>query len=188
MIKAIQTHYAGYWFRSRLEARWAVFFDTTGIEWRYEPEGLVVDTPEGRIHYLPDFLLPNQWGEAKGYLQDASVERVCSLAAGMTRCEDKDSMDLVILGDIPRPNSDLWPVQLHYHRGKLWGVAWDPTEAGCPMGRPHVRVVPDALNAERLTEGFPFGAPPRWAVEGLDAARQARFEFGESGRPSERAR
>jgi hypothetical protein len=26
--KAIETHYKGYRFRSRLEARWAVFFDT----------------------------------------------------------------------------------------------------------------------------------------------------------------
>jgi len=27
MIKAIETQYRGYRFRSRLEARWAVFFD-----------------------------------------------------------------------------------------------------------------------------------------------------------------
>lgn len=27
-IQAIQTHYDGYHFRSRLEARWAVFFNT----------------------------------------------------------------------------------------------------------------------------------------------------------------
>lgn len=30
-IKAIETSYAGCRFRSRLEARWAVFFDTLGI-------------------------------------------------------------------------------------------------------------------------------------------------------------
>jgi hypothetical protein len=29
----------GYRFRSRLEARWAVFFDVAGIPWQYEPEG-----------------------------------------------------------------------------------------------------------------------------------------------------
>lgn len=38
-IKAIQTRYKGYNFRSRLEARWAVFFDALGIKWEYEPEG-----------------------------------------------------------------------------------------------------------------------------------------------------
>jgi hypothetical protein len=184
VIKAIETSYAGYRFRSRLEARWAVFFDTVGLEWRYEPEGLIVDTYMGKIRYLPDFLLPNQWGEAKGYLEDASVQRICALASGMAECGK--GMDVVILGDVPRSHSDLWPVQLHQHGGRLWGVAWDP-RPGCPMGRPHVRVVPDALNAERLTEGFPFGVPD-WAQEGLSAARQARFEFGESGRPSARAR
>ena len=30
-IKAIQTEYNGYLFRSRLEARWAVFFDACGV-------------------------------------------------------------------------------------------------------------------------------------------------------------
>ena len=38
-IKAIETMYKGYHFRSRLEARWAVFFDTLGIPWKYENEG-----------------------------------------------------------------------------------------------------------------------------------------------------
>lgn len=39
MAKAIQTVYKGYKFRSRLEARWAVFFDALGITWQYEKEG-----------------------------------------------------------------------------------------------------------------------------------------------------
>ena len=38
-LRAIQTEYKGYRFRSRLEARWAVFFDTLGVKWEYEPEG-----------------------------------------------------------------------------------------------------------------------------------------------------
>ena len=38
-IKAIETFYKGYHFRSRLEARWAVFFETLGIPWKYEVEG-----------------------------------------------------------------------------------------------------------------------------------------------------
>ena len=53
MIKAIETKYKGYRFRSRLEARWAVFFEALGIEWAYEYEGF--DLPVGP--YLPDFLL-----------------------------------------------------------------------------------------------------------------------------------
>ena len=30
-IKPIETHYKGYRFRSRLEARWAVFFDAAKL-------------------------------------------------------------------------------------------------------------------------------------------------------------
>jgi hypothetical protein len=50
-IRPIETQYKGYRFRSRLEARWAVFFDALGLPWEYEPEGF--ETPAGR--YLPDF-------------------------------------------------------------------------------------------------------------------------------------
>jgi len=38
-IKAIETRYSGCRFHSRLEARWAVFFDSLGLVWDYEPEG-----------------------------------------------------------------------------------------------------------------------------------------------------
>ena len=51
-IKPIETIYKGYRFRSRLEARWAVFFDALGIEYEYEPEGYEFD--DG-TRYLPDF-------------------------------------------------------------------------------------------------------------------------------------
>lgn len=55
MIKAIETEYAGCRFRSRLEARWAVFFDALGVEWEHEPEGF--QTSAG--NYLPDFRVTN---------------------------------------------------------------------------------------------------------------------------------
>lgn len=55
MIKAIETEYNGYRFRSRLEARWALFFDLLGIEYEYEPEGLELSNGK---RYLPDFYLP----------------------------------------------------------------------------------------------------------------------------------
>lgn len=53
-MKAIQTSYKDYLFRSRLEARWAVFFDTIGIKWEYEYEGFT----DGKTYYLPDFYFP----------------------------------------------------------------------------------------------------------------------------------
>lgn len=54
-IKPIETRYKGYRFRSRLEARWAVFFDSLGIEWEYEKEGYNLGE---HGCYLPDFWLP----------------------------------------------------------------------------------------------------------------------------------
>lgn len=54
-IKPIETKYKGYTFRSRLEARWAVFFDALDIKWEYEPEGFKLS--DG-TYYLPDFYLP----------------------------------------------------------------------------------------------------------------------------------
>jgi hypothetical protein len=62
LLKAIPTHYRGYHFRSRLEARWAVFFDALGLKWEYEPEGF--ELPSGR--YLPDFFVHIQDGAARG--------------------------------------------------------------------------------------------------------------------------
>ncbi|MGW4139380.1 hypothetical protein ACWELV_21695 [Streptomyces mirabilis] len=56
-IQPIETSYDGHRFRSRLEARWAVFFNVLDISWEYESQGYVLDgTP-----YLPDFklLLPD---------------------------------------------------------------------------------------------------------------------------------
>jgi hypothetical protein len=69
MHRAIETNYKGYRFRSRLEARWAVFFDAMRIEWMYEPEGFESRNGEGDIvRYLPDFYLPESgtWVEVKG--------------------------------------------------------------------------------------------------------------------------
>lgn len=51
-IKAIETEYKGYKFRSRLEARWAVFFDEMNILWEYEKEGYELENGD---KYLPDF-------------------------------------------------------------------------------------------------------------------------------------
>ena len=57
-VKAIETKYAGTIFRSRLEARWAAFFDVLRWSWIYEPFDL-----DG---WFPDFLLkpvsPNRAG------------------------------------------------------------------------------------------------------------------------------
>lgn len=54
MLKAIETSYNGYIFRSRIEARWATFFDALKLLYRYEDEGFDLSG----VWYLPDFYLP----------------------------------------------------------------------------------------------------------------------------------
>src|ERR1700684_1558662 len=65
-MKAIETRYKGYRFRSRLEARWAVFFDALGLDWEYEPEGFELGAG---VRYLPDFWLPKFCGPKGLYVE-----------------------------------------------------------------------------------------------------------------------
>ena len=93
-MKAIETEYNGHRFRSRLEARWAVFFDACGVKWEYEPEGF--DLYNGD-HYLPDFELkfvltysddrPGNscsplWAEVKGNMDVLDWKKVVNFAGG----------------------------------------------------------------------------------------------------------
>lgn len=81
-IKPIETRYNGYRFRSRLEARWAVFFDELEIEYIYEKEGFDLGKAG---YYLPDFWLPQvfMWAEVKPKpLNDTELEKVKALVQG----------------------------------------------------------------------------------------------------------
>lgn len=90
-IKAIETRYKGYRFRSRTEARWAVFFDEMDIKWEYEVEGYQLRrTPTSKpFYYLPDFLLIDwdTWAEVKGAQEAFSGEDLLKmkLLAGESR-------------------------------------------------------------------------------------------------------
>ena len=66
-IKPIETVYNGYRFRSRLEARWAVFFDTLKVNYEYEPEGF--ELPSGN-YYLPDFRIKCYGGRGGNWAPD----------------------------------------------------------------------------------------------------------------------
>lgn len=79
-IKAIETVAYGRRFRSRTEAKWAVFFTTLGVSWEYEPEGFEI---EG-TRYLPDFRVWTPqgqpiWYEIKGrnVVSEAKFELFC---------------------------------------------------------------------------------------------------------------
>lgn len=104
--KAIPTEYKGHLFRSRLEARWAVFFDACGVEWEYEPEGY--DLGDG-VRYLPDFLLHGVAGRAKGDLYVEVKGRMTAYdaekiwrfsEAGMPE-DGKSSTAILVVSQIP---------------------------------------------------------------------------------------
>ena len=179
--KAIKTNYDGCRFRSRLEARWAVFLNEIQVDWDYEPEGFLVNVGNAKLPWLPDFRLENgQLVEVKGDLNEEQMVRLILLATGAAQCGN-DS-DVVILGRIPKYRSARWPVQLHSHDG-LWALPWD-LMTGCPLiqHRPRAplhELEPDVVK-DLLLNGMMYGEPG-WAVGAADKARGARFEFGESG-------
>ena len=82
-MKAIETTYSGIKYRSRTEARWAVFLDELRLPYAYEPEGFDLDGD----WYLPDFWLPNPgvWLEVKGIAPNDRELRVAYALAKASR-------------------------------------------------------------------------------------------------------
>lgn len=165
-MKAIETRYKGYRFRSRLEARWAVFFDTLGIRWEYEPEGFELDG----VRYLPDFWLPdlNAWFEVKGERPSGiELEKASRLTTGSERPV------FIAWGGL---DGEIWE----------WNTnVWTPTE---PMGGRHWGHC-DAC--QRYVIGLYSHADCGGVLDyrnsailaAFSAAHSARFEFGEQGTP-----
>jgi hypothetical protein len=201
-VKALETHYGGYRFRSRLEARWAVALTVAGIEWEYEPQGFECtrrltawgDESDTGFPYLPDFWLPRQklWAEVKGSMDESDTLKVLDAAASLSTddgigCHDSGGYDMVILG----PIKNQIPWILHMHEGTLfaclfgsefqhcpwvWGEGWT---VGGDGGRVDLGIT---RTAELLLAGSAESAPPGslWG-KALEAGRKARFEHGEHG-------
>jgi hypothetical protein len=178
VIKAIETVYKGYRFRSRLEARWAVFFDALGIEWEYEAEGFELGA-NGR--YLPDFWLPRLdcWVEIKpgGYRTDRQEsDKYMALA------QESPGDVLLHVGD-PWPNAYVIVVfHVDEHFSMVTGGQWEQCRKcdGWNIGDPNIGC---------MTIG-PHSCGNRWKgsmpastllVDAYKAARGARFEYGEVG-------
>lgn len=121
-IKPIETIYNGYRFRSRLEARWAVFFDAAGIKYEYEPEGFVGYLG---VKYLPDFFLPefDIYAEVKG--SDEQLEEDWEKIDGVIDYGQSpiSHKGLIILGEIPY-SEDSFPYFsfLWHHKGVFCGL------------------------------------------------------------------
>lgn len=104
-MRSIETVWRGKRFRSRTEARWAVYFECLCIDWEYEPEGFVLD--DG-TRYLPDFLLHglascvggDLWVEVKGRFGSDDVHKVDLFSR---------HAPLYLVGDVPyREDMDQW--------------------------------------------------------------------------------
>lgn len=112
-IKPIETIYNGYRFRSRLEARWAVFFDALGVKWEYEPEGY--DLGAG-LYYLPDFVLyiDDPWFrtpkklfiEVKGVLNEKDAQKVAVFYEGGCEAYNKRIALEEQYNKAPHPSSE----------------------------------------------------------------------------------
>jgi hypothetical protein len=103
-VKPIETIYRGYRFRSRLEARWAIFMDAAGIRWEYEPEGFEING----TYYLPDFRLL----QTKSFLEikpglSSSIEEedvVKKLAPTLAALANATGADVFLIQGSPCPN------------------------------------------------------------------------------------
>lgn len=121
-IKPIETYYNGYRFRSRLEARWAVFFDSGHIPYEYEPEGYRLQ--DGTL-YLPDFYLPelSMHVEVKRDTADGIEEVKNKCANAITW--GGPIQRILILSNIPEgksPDGGIWHFPVIYW--SAYGVVW----------------------------------------------------------------
>lgn len=204
-IQPIQTRYAGCRFRSRLEARWAVFFDTVGVRWEYEPQGFHIgpyptcETDAGvtlrEWDYLPDFLLPDcgTWVEVKGNGRELDTDLMRAAAEHLPEMSYRvePGPRLLILGSIPEVRSDGdW--------GWLGLTPWERDgEAALEshaygFGRFQKNLRPWVLIETSCATPYDCGEEgDRWLIPALDAtepsaargyraARSARFEHGET--------
>ena len=189
MIKAIETQYKGYKFRSRLEARWAVFFDAIGADWEYEKEGYEL---EDGTRYLPDFWLrfheELDWGafiEIKPTApNDEEISKLYMLAKGT---------DQTVMAFWGKFEWDSWYAMV-YRKGYggecfIENGVYSPTE--------QVILSSELIWHEELNEHvphahhLPFGyyswlvLPDRFKRQKIEkamiAAKSARFEFGPGG-------
>ena len=184
-VKPIETSYNGYRFRSRLEARCAVFLDAAKIPYSYEPEGFTFD--DG-TNYLPDFYLPEQdtFLECKGVMGTKDEHKIMQLAKSTGK-------RIIII------NPDLTIREATYAENMHDFFPWEEEKEGL--------YTEEAALGEcyKCGKKFFFGVNGSWECrccgyyagdataywlyypeghidyEPIQKAKRARFEFGEAG-------
>ena len=158
ILKSKHTAYNGHNFRSRTEARWAVFFDMMGIRYFYEYEDFKV----GAKRYLPDFFLPDNFPD--GCFAEVKHRFKADESALCAWLCEQTGLPVILLEDVPA----LEPVSIFVKEG---GEVVDYRGAIGGAGRAGVWFEPPVYDETVFCEDFRFA---------VLAARRARFEFGET--------
>lgn len=157
-MKAIETKYRGYRFRSRLEARWAVFFDKAGIKWEYEVEGFDL----GALGwYLPDFVMLHNPGRGP-------IVEIKPTAPSPVELEKLSNACAVSRDGAGAYGALIWGAP-----GKHNWIAFHK-DSGARCGSEKTTDLIEYLTAYQVT-----GAPARWR-KAIEAARSARFDRTEA--------
>jgi hypothetical protein len=186
-IKPIETYYNGYRFRSRLEARWAVLFDTLGIPYQYEPQGFQLS--DG-TYYLPDFYLPtlDVWVEVKGVMTDADMHKIEQFRNDRGDRMQREGM-LWVVGQIPNEEQAKDTCIAYNYKEfeyPIFSVDWDHPYllCTCPVcGKIGIEFDGrgDRVCGTKCTgdddKGYTSDHPK--ILNAYKTARQARFEHGE---------
>lgn len=169
--KAIDTRYRGYRMRSRLEARWAVYFDALGIYWHYEVEAFDLSSVAPDLGaYLPDFWLSQvkMWAEVKPCEFSQIEIRKCDALAKIT------GFPCLMLDGMPEDRA-YWAREPH--ASTYW-----PDEEDYLIDAQYL-----AENRFYGSTGLDRGAKASESFrrddsvfEAIDAARAARFEYGQA--------
>lgn len=190
-MKAIETKYKGYRFRSRLEARWAVFFDALGLQWEYEPEGFDLGDAGW---YLPDFRVRgtdtngdkmDYWFEVKPACVQIPKSAQKKLDAFGSAIHQEYAGGFILLDGIPeynRPYKSLDPRSGFCDEFLLWSSRmrpwWVNSSEGVGGEFIHASMYGDSYQYAKL-HGYTGGWVSDY-MKACNAARSARFEHGEN--------
>lgn len=172
----IQTAYNGHHFRSRLEARWAVFFDALGVKYEYEAEGYDLDG----VWYLPDFWLP----EMACYVEIKPADP--DMAEGLML--DEKAFLLAVKSDrtVLTVYGPPWPGAYGANYATRHQILWFPMEFALSVHHARQLWLTGKYGAICISpENAPRGGHDKdnpLLDDAYRAARSARFEHGESGR------
>jgi hypothetical protein len=101
---AIETLFHGIYYKSREEAKWAVFFWSLGIPYKYEAEGYPL---RNELKYLPDFYLPDQdcFIEIKNETSDLRLMQDHTALEKASYLNEKTGKDVFLFYQIPDPQA-----------------------------------------------------------------------------------